>query len=84
MITENKERQPLEWMETLLYSWGGDTPQEVYWGLNEMIVWLNTEHDFQLKEIVHPFIINECDNDYDEDERLLAVSDALNSLHKTT
>lgn len=23
--------------KTLLYSWGGDTPAEVIWGLNEML-----------------------------------------------
>ena len=32
------------WLTTLLYSWGGDTPPEVVWGLNEMIDLLRVHH----------------------------------------
>ena len=32
-------------VNTLLYSWGSDTPPEVLWGMNEMLEWLEEEHD---------------------------------------
>jgi len=30
-------------LETLFFSWGGDTPEEVYWGANELLAWLEEE-----------------------------------------
>jgi hypothetical protein len=32
-------------IDTLLHSWGSDTPQEVIWGLNEMVDWLEHEYN---------------------------------------
>ena len=37
-------------VETLLHSWGSDTPAEVYWGLNEMVSILNPENTIYLPE----------------------------------
>lgn len=33
---------------TLFYSWGGDTPTEVYWGANELLVWFEAEFEVEL------------------------------------
>ena len=30
-----------KFVETLLYSWGGDTPSEAYWALNKFIDYIN-------------------------------------------
>jgi hypothetical protein len=38
----------LESIKTLLYSWGGDTPSEVYWGLNELLDWYEMEFEVKL------------------------------------
>ena len=35
-------------IETLLNSWGSDTPDEVIWGLNEMLDWFEKEYNVQL------------------------------------
>jgi hypothetical protein len=28
---------------TIMHSWGSDTPQEVFWGLNDLITWVKTK-----------------------------------------
>ncbi len=28
---------------TIMHSWGSDTPQEVFWGLNDLITWAKTK-----------------------------------------
>lgn len=33
---------------TLFYSWGGDTPDEVYWGANELLDWYEFEFGVKL------------------------------------
>ncbi len=78
------EKKLLGWLLTIIYSYGGDTPEEVYWGLNEMIEWLNAEHDFKLLELEHPFWEGYSADDYDDDARLSALSDALKSLTTLT
>jgi len=35
-------------VKTLLFSWGSDAPAEVVWGLNEMVEWLETEHNIKI------------------------------------
>jgi hypothetical protein len=35
-------------LSTLFYSWGGDTPSEVYWGANDLLVWFEAEFDVKL------------------------------------
>ena len=35
----------LKFIMTLLDSWGGDTPPEVFWGLNEMLEWYSKEYN---------------------------------------
>lgn len=32
-----------EFFLTLLYSWGSDAPQEVYWALNDLVNYLKTK-----------------------------------------
>ena len=39
----------IEAIITLLYSWGGDTPSEVIWGLNELINWIEIEYNVVIK-----------------------------------
>jgi hypothetical protein len=33
---------------TLFWSWGGDTPPEVYWGANDLLEWYEAEFDLEL------------------------------------
>jgi hypothetical protein len=32
-----------EFFLTIMHSWGSDTPQEVFWALNDMVNWLKTK-----------------------------------------
>lgn len=41
-------KQFLKSLSTLFYSWGSDTPEEVYWGCNELLDWLESEYDIKL------------------------------------
>ena len=31
-------------LSTLFFSWGGDTPAEVFWGANELLDWFEKEY----------------------------------------
>lgn len=42
----------VEAISTLLYSWGGDTPPEAYWAVNELLDWLKAEHGVHFGEFV--------------------------------
>lgn len=33
---------------TLFFSWGSDTPPEVYWGCNEILDWYEKEYEVTL------------------------------------
>ena len=58
-----------EAINTLLYSWGGDTPEEVVWGLNELMQWVEKEYDIQLEGcFFSPFEEGFIDNDVVLDE----------------
>ena len=35
-------------LSTLFFSWGGDTPDEVYWGVNQLLDWFEKEFDVVL------------------------------------
>jgi hypothetical protein len=35
-------------LSTLFYSWGSDTPDEVYWGCNELLDWFEQEFDVEI------------------------------------
>ena len=39
---KNKEML-IKALNTLFYSWGGDTPEEVYWGACELLDWYESE-----------------------------------------
>lgn len=46
-------KHPEEFMSainTMLYSWGSDTPQEAHWALVEFIDWINLEYGFNLEK----------------------------------
>lgn len=32
----------------LFFEWGGDTPQEVYWGANDLLNWYEVEYGIEL------------------------------------
>ena len=32
-----------KFFSTILYSWGSDTPQEVIWGLNDLLDWVKSK-----------------------------------------
>lgn len=38
----------LKAVSTLLYSWGGDTPPEATWGLNDLLKWYEAEYNVKL------------------------------------
>lgn len=59
-----------EALSTFFSSWGSDTPQEVYWGTNELVDFLNAEFELKL-----PYISME---DEDSKEKLLDTIDLLN------
>jgi len=48
-------------LDTMFYSWGGDTPEEIIWSANELLDWLEIE--FNLKILIR-FEIDEgyCSN----------------------
>lgn len=71
-----------KWLTTLLYSWGSDTPQEVIWGINEMVQWLNEKHGFELEELYEPYSSEAEDPDYNEGERVASIVEALKTLSK--
>ena len=58
---------------TLFYSWGGDTPVEVFWGANELLDWFEDEFGVKLN-IRFERDENTFDTNYDD------VIDAINSL----
>ena len=39
----------LKAIRTLLYTWGGDTPPEAIWTLQELIEWLNKEFGLNIE-----------------------------------
>jgi len=46
----------LEAMDTLLNSWGSETPSEAIWGLNEIVDWLEKEYNVTIeKRFDEPF-----------------------------
>jgi len=36
---DNHKEMLISSLQTLFFSWGGDTPTEVYWGANELLNW---------------------------------------------
>jgi hypothetical protein len=56
---------------TLFFSWGSDTPDEVYWGCNELLDWYEKEFNVQLN------IRFERDDDYNStyEEVIQAIQD---------
>jgi len=36
-------------LSTLFYSWGSDTPDEVFWGANKILDWFEKEFDVNLE-----------------------------------
>lgn len=35
-------------INTMLYAWGGDTPSEAIWAMNDFITWINEEYNTDL------------------------------------
>lgn len=63
--TVNQKEMLIKALSTLFYSWGSDTPDEVYWGANELLDWYEKEFDLELGI---RFISDEItfDNNYEE------------------
>ena len=38
-------------IDTLLNAWGGDTPPEALWAMNDIIAWLNKEYNKHLPSL---------------------------------
>ncbi len=39
----NKKEKLIKALGTLFFSWGSDTPDEVFWGANELLDWYESE-----------------------------------------
>lgn len=46
--TIDHKEQFIKALSTLFFSWGWDTPEEVYWGANELLDWYEQEFDIKL------------------------------------
>jgi hypothetical protein len=55
---KNKE-EFISAISSLFYDWGSDTPDEVFWGCNELLDWYEKEYNVQLN------IRFERDDDYE-------------------
>ena len=44
----NQKEMLVESLGTLFFSWGGDTPDEVFWGANELLDWYEKEFNLSL------------------------------------
>jgi hypothetical protein len=44
---KNKE-ELIKSLSILFYSWGSDTPDEVYWGANQLLGWIEEEYSVKL------------------------------------
>lgn len=42
------KKEFFEAIDTLLYSWGGDTPSEAIWGLNNIVEWIEKEYNIKI------------------------------------
>lgn len=82
--TPTSEPQPYGWISTLLYSFGSEAPEEVFWGINELVDWLNKTHGFQLEPLIHPYSPEAESDEYDEEERVQAIVQALKMLQRVT
>jgi hypothetical protein len=40
----------IEALETLMYSWGGDTPPEAFWGCNKLLDFYEKEYGIKFPE----------------------------------
>ncbi len=41
----------MEAIQTMLGAWGGDTPSEAIWAMNDFIIWLNAEYNLELEGV---------------------------------
>jgi hypothetical protein len=44
----NQKEMLVKSLETLFFSWGSDTPDEVFWGANELLDWYAKEFNLSL------------------------------------
>lgn len=44
----NQKEMLVKSLGTLFYSWGSDTPDEVFWGANELLDWYEKEFNLSL------------------------------------
>lgn len=44
----NQKEKLIKALGTLFFSWGSDTPDEVYWGANELLDWYESEFNIKL------------------------------------
>jgi hypothetical protein len=47
-MEENNIEKFINSINTLFFSWGSDTPTEVYWGVNELLDWYEKEFNIEL------------------------------------
>ena len=56
-------------LNTLFFSWGSDTPAEVFWGCNELLEWYEKEHKVKLN-----IRFDETNPNFDEVEEAIRKS----------
>ena len=44
----NQKEMLVKSLRTLFFSWGSDTPDEVFWGANELLDWYEKEFNLSL------------------------------------
>lgn len=44
----NQKEMLVKSLSTLFFSWGSDTPDEVFWGANELLDWYEKEFNLSL------------------------------------
>jgi len=66
-----------QWLKTLLYSFGSEAPEEVYWGINELIATLN-EDGHNLKELDLPY--SKGYDGEEEEKKIETLTEVLEKL----
>jgi hypothetical protein len=60
-----------EFFLTILHSWGSDTPQEVFWGLNDLIEYAKTKGFVSTDYFDNPLDYDDETNVNETNERLI-------------
>ena len=77
MEKQHSKDKFIQVIQTLLYSWGGDPPQEAFWAANELLKWLQTEFDYDFDPDHDFFIYDLTTGRWNDDEVLNNLKEIL-------